>query len=263
MKIGIIGNGVVGNATARTYVEHHEVRVYDVIKERCLHTRDEVFECDIIFICVHEAFVEMVLRGVLPEERHRNLVIKSTVPIGTTKRLAKEYQLSNLIHSPEFLTARCAVTDAQLPARNIIGTPKVNGLAIYTAAYDVAELYEKRFPGVPILHMDSNESEAVKLFTNGFFSVKVAYFNEIYNLTNEWGMDWDIVRAGILSDGRIAHSHTTIPGPTGVGIGGVCLPKDLRTLVRQIGEAELFSNICEAAATYIKEYDQVKRGRYE
>lgn len=256
MKIGIIGGGVVGRATARAFIEHvDEVRVFDIVKERATHSGDAVLECDLIFIClptpqkkdslecdlssIHRQFGYLATS----EHRHRNYVLRSTVPIGTTRRLAEQYRIPNLVHSPEFLTARCAITDAQIPSRNIVGVPDPNPTGgtfsgDNRAAQMLNILYHQRFPATQFLFMSSDESEAVKLFLNGFFAVKVAYFNEINTLATKLGLSWDNVLNGILSDGRISPSHTRVPGPDGqYGFGGTCLPKDLASLVNHFDDA--------------------------
>lgn len=246
MRIGIIGGGVVGQATARTYLEHvDEVFVYDTMKQRSTHPFDYVIDySDIIFICVPEAHVEDIFSPyALKGRMDCNFVLKSTVPIGTTRRLSEKYSLANLTHSPEFLTARCAVTDAQLPSRNIIGTP--NGLFRDSL---LQRVYKERFPAVPILHMTSDESEAVKLILNGFFAAKVSYFNEVNAMCHRLGLSWDHITKGVLSDGRVAHSHTKVPGPDGnYGFGGACLPKDLLQLITCIEDSGVSAPLCRAA----------------
>lgn len=233
MRIGIVGGGVVGRATARCYLEHvDEVRVYDVVGERATHSLEETLECSLVLVCLPETTLDEFFdanpfSGV-------NYVLRSTVPIGTTRRLRKEYNL-NIIHSPEFLTERCAITDAQMPARNVIGVPyDVGHERASTVIGPLRRLYERRFPSVQVLTMTSDESEAVKLMTNAFFACKISIFNEFMCLADELGLDWDSVIEGILSDGRIAHSHTAVPGPDGKrGFGGKCLPKDLEMLFDQ------------------------------
>lgn len=262
MKIGIIGGGTVGRATARAFVEHvDEVRVWDTLKERCTHYsegRGQVLEADLVFVCLPTpqkqdslecdiSVVEEFFKSIIPTDRlTANFVLRSTVPIGTTKRLSKLYSIPNLVHSPEFLTARCAVTDAHTPSRNIIGSPAV---AVNnpgdSCRYKLWDLYTTRFPGVPCYLMPSDESEAVKLFVNGFFATKIAYFNEVRTLADKLGLDWGRVMEGVLSDGRIAHSHMQVPGPDGKrGFGGACLVKDLNSLVYQF-----ISNDLEAFVT--------------
>lgn len=243
MKIGICGGGIVGNAIARSYIEHvEEVRIYDIVEEKCTHTLDSVLASNIVFIClptpqkkdslecdtsIVDDFCNM-LGGSCP---NGNYVLRSTVPIGTTRKLREKYHLPNLVHSPEFLTARCAVVDAQIPARNIIGDPS-GYLNLSACGYKLRRLYEDRFPSVNIHFMTSDESEAVKLFQNSFFAVKIAFMNEINLLASKLGLDWNIILQGMLSDGRISPSHTNVPGPDGLyGYGGACINKDLANLI--------------------------------
>lgn len=259
MRIGVIGNGVVGSAIARTWLEHaEEVRVWDRLHERATHSIDQLMtpgacglpRLDITFICVPETQIEVLLAN-LPYgwDRNANYVLKSTVPLGTTRRLRKQYQLPNLVHSPEFLTARCSFTDAQLPARNIIGEPAFEGERTCTSL--LHQMYVKRFPGIPVHFMASDESEAVKLMTNSFFACKVSIFNEFNQLCQKLGLNWDAVLGGILSDGRIAHAHTQVPGPDGkYGFDGACLPKDLKMLAQAIRGAGGSASMC--AAAYIR-----------
>ena len=261
-RIGVIGNGFVGRAIARGFVEHcGEVRIHDVMPERSTHALAEALDCDWTFVCVPtpaddygrcntEAVVE-VLKAAdawanIPGRACR-LVIKSTVPVGFTRKAQEAYggKFLTVLHSPEFLTARCALVDFQTPARNIVGVPGgyLNvgpNCEPYCAAVDLAILYESRFPGVPCLRMSSDESELVKLAQNGFFATKVAYFNAIYQLAQATGCDFETVRAGMLSDGRIAHAHTEVPGPDSrVGYGGGCLRKDLANLLHMFNDREL------------------------
>lgn len=254
MKIGIVGNGVVGHATARCFMENHEVRVSDIRREKSTHSITEVLECDIVFVCLPSPMkenyggcntyaIESFFSDCYINYHDVNFVLKSTVPVGFTRRMAKKYQLKNLVHSPEFLTARCAVTDAQLPARNIIGHPYGTGVR-HTGEVEISggsvdcftklrDLYKSRFKGIPVLEMPSNESELVKLAQNSFFATKIAFFNELRSYSDKLGLNWQSVLEGILSDGRIAHSHTQVPGPDGKrGFGGSCLPKDLNNLIQ-------------------------------
>ncbi len=272
LSIGIIGGGVVGQAIARSYLEHVKcIKVYDRITERSTHHLHEtVCDSDLIFIClptpqkpnslecdtsiIDEFFSHM---GGLLHNRH--FVLRSTVPIGTTKKLSEKYNLTNLVHSPEFLTARCAATDAQLPARNIIGDTV--GRSKYTECWRcLSDLYKQRFPGVPVLTMTSDESESVKLIQNAFFATKIAFFNEMYALIQHLGLDWNSVLPAVLADGRISHSHTNVPGPDGkFGFGpdtpNACLPKDLASIIHQMDilsedtghRKTLVPHVCRAA----------------
>lgn len=258
MKLGVVGNGVVGHATARAFMESCEVRVYDVVKERSTHNLLEVLDCDLVMICLPTPQKEgsfecdtsaidgffAKIAELSPQARKANFVLRSTVPIGTTRRLANHYDLPNLCHSPEFLTARCSITDAQIPARNIIGVWK-NEHKNYQ--HPLFELYKKRFPAVMIIIMGSDESEAVKLMLNSFFAVKIAFFNECHMLASKLQLNWEAIMDGVLSDGRIAHSHTKVPGHDGFGYGGSCLPKDIANLVHCLQKEDLPSIITHAA----------------
>lgn len=250
MRIGVIGAGIVGRATARAFLEWADVRVYDVTPERRTHSLVEALDSSLIFVCLptpqkegslecDTSIIDKFFAG--HAGYNLNFVLRSTVPVGTTRRLVKEYDLPNLVHSPEFLTARCAVTDAQTPARNIVGGGECHCKAA------LASLYALRFPGVPVHLMTSDESELVKLVTNAFFAVKVAYFNEAYTLADKLGCDWQRIMAGVLSDGRIAHSHTRVPGHSGFGFSGTCLPKDLANMVHLLESHGLLSAVTMGA----------------
>lgn len=289
MRIGIVGGGVVGRATARAFMEHvDEIRVYDIVKERGTHSLHDTLRTDIIFVCLPtpqsrdslacdtsalDNFFESMMPGPLGVEggleyfADRNFVLRSTVPIGYTRDTRQKYRLRNLVHSPEFLTSRCAMTDAQLPARNIIGSQYgISGQGVLDSSnesiefvrkyggpctYELANLYRNRFPGVLLMLVPSNTSEMIKLALNSFFSTKVAFFNEIYSLCKRLGIDFEAVRAGMLSDGRIAHAHTKVPGPDGsLGFGGSCLPKDLANLITCMRDANTDHVVCASALTY-------------
>lgn len=265
MRIGIVGGGVVGQATARAFLEHcDEVRVHDHIISRKTHSLIETVDCDLVFVCLPTPQVRDSLQcdtssvglwalTVKHLQPHANYVLRSTVPVGFTRQIREKYGLSNLVHSPEFLTSRCAVTDAQTPARNIIGVPnyKSGDDLIGNCLCALHDLYERRFSGVPIQVMSSDESETVKLALNSFFSVKVAFFNEVYTFCQKMGLDFETVRAGMLSDGRIAHAHTQVPGPDGkLGFGGACLPKDLANFIHCMNHAGSDHLVCASALTY-------------
>lgn len=256
MKIGIIGGGVVGRATARAWLEHCEqVCIYDLLPQRRTHDLADTLNCDLVFVCLptpgnHDgtlncAAIDQFFGGIQSSRGHHgsdvNFVLKSTVPIGTTRRLAYEYGLPYLVHSPEFLTARCAVEDACNPAQLLVGLTG-NGYN----ALPLRQAHAIRFPGVPVHIMSSNESELVKLAQNSLFALKIAALNELNSYANSQDMEWDNVLDGILGDGRVGRSHTQVPGPDGkYGFGGKCLPKDLSQLVHELGEAGMVFNAAQ------------------
>lgn len=245
ITIGVIGGGFVGRAVARGFMEYADVRVYDIDEKRATHSWEDAVDTDFIFVCLPtehsrnenepydmgpiNSFFEKYASHMDWDVRASGkpvIIIKSTVPVGTTQRLSNEYgDVANIVHSPEFLTARCSLVDYQTPARLIVGVPR--SFKFYDHL-EIMSLYAGRFPGVPIHKMLSDESELVKLACNSFFATKVAFFNTVYRTCGNLGLDFESVRQGMLSDGRIAHAHTQVPGPDGkLGFGGSCLPKDL------------------------------------
>lgn len=259
VRLGIIGGGTVGHATARAFLGHvEEVRVHDVVRERSTHERIATCACDVVMVCLptpqKEGSLECDLSAVEEffgwagrnlRDEPINWVLRSTIPVGTTRRLREQYGLPNLVHSPEFLTARCAMIDAQMPARNVIGYP---GPIPSPHDCPLAMLYAGRFPGVPVHGMDSSESEAVKLFQNAFSAVKVAAFNEFHAFASRLGLDWQRVREALLAGGWIHPAHTQVPGPDGkFGFGGACLPKDIASLSHQMIQAGVSNWMVDAA----------------
>jgi UDP-glucose 6-dehydrogenase len=120
-----------------------------------------------------------------------------------------------------------------------VGIPMCESQAARDAGLYLEALYVARFPGVPCMRMSSDESELVKLAQNGFFAAKVAYFNAIYQLAQATGCNFETVREAVLADGRIAHAHTEVPGHTGLGYSGHCLPKDVNNLIKMFMDAGL------------------------
>ena len=234
MKIGIVGNGFVGSAVAHGFKEYYPVRVYDSCKERSCNTLEEVLECEVVFACLPTPYstktgtcdvsiIESFLTQAYTMGFNETIAIKSTTPPGTCQRWFGKYGGKfNVVHNPEFLTERCAKIDFVTPSRIVIGGYSRN----------LEEIYESRFPSVPIIRCTATESELIKLLCNAFFASKVALFNEFFDITKQHGGYWPTIMQGILSDGRIAHSHTNVPGPDGSrGFGGKCFPKDINMLV--------------------------------
>lgn len=270
-SIGVVGAGVVGSAVARSYLEWADVRVWDIVPERRTHDPAYINVSDLIFVCLPtpqkaDGLVcdTSVIEAYFADQHRigmndRNYVLRSTVPIGFTQQMRDRYAMRNLVHSPEFLTARCATTDAQIPSRNIIGQPYWKGTAHNSKCLSLLEdVYIRRFPGVPIHLMSSDESETVKLAQNSFFLTKLVFFGLLRELTDARGMDWERVRAGVLSDGRIAHAHTMVPGGDGLrGGGGACLPKDQANLTNCMETADVFAGLMHA----VREANEMLRRR--
>ena len=209
--IGIVGNGFVGNAVYQNLRDKVDCKVYDVDKNRSLNTLGEVILQDFIFVCLPTPMREggecdlSILDNFfenLPEHVIGTFIIKSTVPVGTTKKYSERH---NVIHNPEFLTARNAVEDYAKAERNVVGGDE-------ELCIDFVRFFEQCFPEIQSIITSSDESEAIKYFSNVFLAYKVAYFNKIYDFCQAAGIDYSKVREGVTADSRIGKSHTQVPG---------------------------------------------------
>lgn len=255
--IGIIGNGFVGNAVHQNFKDKVPCKVYDVDINRSLNSFEEVIEQDFIFVCLPtpmkstgECDLSLLddFFGKLPKYVSGTFVIKSTVPVGTTKRYSDSH---NVIHNPEFLTARNAVEDFKNSERNVVGGKK-------ELCEKFVEFFETVFPHIPSIITTSNESETIKYFSNTFLALKVAYFNKMYDFCEKVGMDYSVVCNGVTADSRIGKSHSKVPGIDGDrGFGGTCFPKDLNSLVVQMEEVGLDADMLKSVWHYNQQIRQV------
>lgn len=249
MNIGIIGGGVVGKATAKAWIGHCDsIRVWDVLPTLSTYPLKETVQSNIVFVCLPENSVEQFFGSLWMEERTRNYILKSTVPIGTTRFLSENLGYPNLLHCPEFLTERTADWDAKYPRLLVIGKPGGwNSMDEY-CDHPIFQKLTDRFTGIPVMPCSSDESEAMKLIMNGFFATKVAFFNEVHALCEKLNLDWELIRDGLIMEGRVNVNHTDVPGPDGkYGFGGKCLPKDLQQLSTEILSRGLYATMCGAA----------------
>lgn len=284
IKVGIIGGGVVGSAlqAAYTTVCNGNVRVFDLNPDRRNAYLTEALESDLVFICLptpekeddlgldtfHIEQFFTILTKEEWENHDANFVLKSTVPIGTTDRLIKEFKIPHLIYSPEFLTARQSIEDAKNPNRLVIGyhengQPLTNSHPSFQTVMRLEALYEQAHPNARVHLMQNDEAEAVKLFQNAFSAIKISAFNEFHSLSEAKKLNWDRVRRALLAGGWINPMHTRVPGPDGeYGYGGTCLPKDLAGLIGQLREEKLAYPISLASWIRNNKVDR-KKGKPE
>lgn len=260
MKVGIFGNGFVGNALYQNFKDNVVTRVFDVSPEKCLNTREEVLESDIIFVCLPtpmqidgQCDLSYIKRffAEIPKDHKSLFVIKSTVPIGTTRGLLEGRPDLRIVHNPEFLTAVNAVEDFKNSDRNIIGGKQ-------SWCFELAEFFSTYCNYAPMQIVTSDESETIKYFCNSYLAAKVAFFNNLYQICQKFGMNFDSVKDGVCSDKRIGKSHTKVPGPDGqLGFGGYCFPKDINALINTLKENgvddRLFSTVWEYNQSIRKE----------
>ena len=262
--VGIVGNGFVGNALYQNLRDKVQCKVYDVDRNRSFNTLEEVVEQEFIFVClptpmrkdgscnlsILEKFFQDIEDMDLDILKERTFIIKSTVPIGTTKRLAEKHSLTWIVHNPEFLTARNAVHDFKVAQRTIIGGDSLLTSRVSQLYWGYLHFGEDH----KIIQCSSDESEAIKYFSNTFLAYKVAYFNKVYDTCQKLGMDYKYVRDGITTDRRIGTSHTKVPGiDRDRGFGGTCFPKDLNSLILQMEKHDINADLLREVLKYNEE----------
>ena len=274
MRIGIIGQGFVGTAIREGLRNYYNVQGYDIQPDKCYNMDDVghiderlnvlVSENDVIFVCVptpmrkdmscdtrilekalDDAYA--VIKKNDPDPLHSDFlnrqkkkkifVIKSTVPPGTTERLAAKYPRLALCFSPEFLTEANSVEDFKNQTRIIIGGD---------GARTLKQVFGKVFPRIPIVITKSSTAEMVKYFTNCFLATKVTFANQMYQICEAANIDYDKVCEYALHDTRIGKSHLAVPGPDGdLGFGGHCFPKDLAAMIHFADKIEAGSGFLQ------------------
>ena len=257
VTVGIVGNGFVGNAVYQNLRDKVLCKVFDVDKNRALNTLEEVIQQDFIFVCLP---TPMRMDGScdlsilddffedLPDNLTGTFVIKSTVPVGTTKKYTERH---NVIHNPEFLTARNAVEDYAKAERNIVGGDS-------ELCVDFISFFEACFPKILSVIVSSDESEAIKYFSNVFLAYKVAYFNKIFDFCKATGMNYTKVRQGVTADHRIGKSHTQVPGiDNDRGFGGTCFPKDINSLIVQMESNDVNADMLKEVWKYNEQIRKV------
>ena len=247
MKIGIVGQGFVGTAVREGLKQYYKIETFDLVEDCTCDTLHElVNNSDIVFVCVPtpmnrdgscnidivNSVVREINETVNVGQDNKVVVIKSTIPPGTTERLNKECKYIKVVFNPEFLTEANFIEDFKNQDRIIIGGPR-------PASTKVRQLFYKVFPNAHIIKTSSTIAEMVKYTTNTFLSTKVSFANEIKMICDKVGIDYDKVIEYATHDDRLGHSHWSVPGPDGhLGFGGSCFPKDINALLdicRELG----------------------------
>ena len=264
LKLGISGLGFVGNSMLESFLEKKvNVIGYDKYKNIGVDLFKDLLNVDIIFLALPTKFDENTQTYDISEiidsceflnsEKYNGLVvIKSTVIPGTTEKLSNKFQNLNLIHNPEFLSAKTAFEDFHNQKHIVLGITEKCNCEKYLL---LKNFYSSNYKCL-ISECKSNESETMKCFANSFYAVKIQFFTEMYLTCKSNGSNFDEVKNMMLKNGWINPMHTNVPGSDGkISYGGYCFPKDTKALNNYMKENKIPNSVLNST---INERDSIR-----
>jgi UDPglucose 6-dehydrogenase len=259
-KVGICGVGFVGNAILQFLIKADknikEVVAYDKYKcnehkqsehkqsehkqseHKCINDFDKLLSTDLLYICLPTPYsthlktyylkeINTVLEALAISKYTGLILIKSTVLPDYCKKMNELYPELLIVHNPEFLTARTAVSDFAAQKHIVLGFTKQSE----RKAYFLKNFYLALFPEASISITESENSALMKLSCNSFYATKIQFFTELYLLCEQMKISYDEVKDLMLKNEWINPQHTNVPGPDDrISFGGDCFPKDISAL---------------------------------
>jgi len=228
-KVGLVGAGVVGQAVQRLCGP--ETVMYDLKPGFC-QDREAINACDVVFVCVPTPMAPdrscdtSIVEEVVSWIQAPLIILRSTVPPGTTDRLRRTYQ-KHIVFQPEYLgetVAHVFANEANVPFIVLGGTDEDTSRA--------ADVYKHFYNSmVRFYFCDATTAEVAKYMENAFYAVKVTFVNEFYDIAQSFGVDYNRLREIWLADPRVSRDHTFVY-PDARGFSGKCLPKDVNAIVK-------------------------------
>ncbi len=236
MKLGFIGMGFVGGATAKALERFHKILIYDKYKKEydnplILKDAEVVFVCvptpmrqngEIDLSAIYDS-LETLKEITKSNEKKPLVVIRSTVIPGTSDKLEQDFEF-NFVSNPEFLREKHAIYDMENTNRIVFGTERKED-------YDkILEVFKPVFPNINYIFVDKKTAEMIKYSSNVMLIGQVAIANELFQICKLLKIDYSDIKNTLLLDSRMA-KNISVPGPDGkLGFGGKCFPKDLNAL---------------------------------